>query len=130
MARSAAILVVVAMVAGLPACTQNTIAPMAAQTPARQCFLARDVNSFGAVTDETVDVRVGTGRYYRLQLSGGCPSIHWSRRIVLGTTSGSSWICQGLDAEISSLDAPFPQRCLVESVTPISKEQWRATRHY
>ena len=103
--------------------------PAAAQNTGRQCFLARDVNSFGAVSDEVVDVTVGAGRYFRLQLSGGCPNIDWSRRIALRTTTGTSSICQGLDAEVISLDSPFPQRCLVENVTPISKAQWLATRH-
>jgi hypothetical protein len=103
--------------------------PAAARAAGGQCFLARDVNSFGAVSDDVVDVTVGAGRYFRLQLSGGCSNLDWSRRIALKTTAGTSWICEGLDAEVISLDAPFPQRCLVENVTPLSKAQWLATRH-
>lgn len=130
MMRSAAILFAT-IFGGLSACTQGAVTPASAQASGRQCFLARDVNSFGAVSDDIVDVTVGAGRYFRLQLSGGCPNIDWSRRIALRTTSGTSWICEGLDAEIFSLDnTSFPGRCLVENVTPITKEQYRATRHH
>lgn len=110
-------------------CAQTAAGPTLAQSSGRQCFLARDVNSFGAVSDQVIDVSVGASRYFRLQLAGGCPTIDWSRRLALRTTTGTSWICEGLDAEIFSLDGPFPQRCLVESVSPISKQQYLATRH-
>jgi hypothetical protein len=110
-------------------CAQTGAGPTLAQSSGRQCFLARDVNSFGAVSDQVIDVSVGASRYFRLQLAGGCPTIDWSRRLALRTTTGTSWICEGLDAEIFSLDGPFPQRCLVESVSPISKQQYLATRH-
>lgn len=129
MTKSVGLLLAV-IVAGLPGCSPNSLDAAPAQTSARQCFLSRDVNGFGAVSNDVVDVTVGANRYFRLQLSGGCPSIDWSRRIALRTTSGTSWICQGLDAEIFALDnTPIPQRCLVQSITPITKEQWRATRH-
>jgi len=119
-----------AAIFALAGCTQGPVPPASAQASARQCFLARDVNGFGAVSEDVVDVTVGASRYFRLQLSGGCPGIDWSRQIALRTTSGTSWICQGLDAEVFALGhTPFPQRCLVQSITPISKEQWRATRH-
>ena len=110
-------------------CAQTGAGPTIAQSSGRQCFLARDVNSFGAVTDEVIDVSVGASRYFRLQLAGGCPNIDWSRRLALRTTTGNSWICEGLDAEIFSMDGPFPQRCLIDSVTPITKQQYLATRH-
>ena len=118
-----------AAIAASAGCSQTPAAPATAQTSGRQCFLARDVNGFGAINDELVDVTVGANRYFRLHLSGGCPYLDWSRSLALRTTSGTSWVCSGYDAEIFARDAPIPQHCLVDAVTPISKEQWMATRH-
>ena len=112
-------------------CAQQAPMPSSAQAAGRQCFLARNVNSWSAVADNLVDIEVGASNYYRLGLSGACPNIDWSRRLALRTTGGSSWICDGLDAEVIVLDpvGGVPQRCFVTSITPLSKAQYLATRH-
>jgi hypothetical protein len=103
---------------------------LAAQTNGRQCFLARQVNSYSSVSEQIVDVKVGANQYYRLSLDGFCPQSAFSRRVVLRTTGGGDWICQGLDAEIIVPFAAGPERCLVNNVQPISKEQWLAGRRH
>ena len=105
-------------------------AAAAGRTPARQCFLARQVNGYSPVSDDIVDVQVGANRYYRLELSGACPNSVFSRRVALRTTGGGSWICQGLDAEIIVPDPAGPQRCLVTEVVPITKADWIAGRRH
>lgn len=102
--------------------------PLAAQPGGRQCFLARQVNSYTSVSDQAVDVKVGANQYYRLSLDGFCPQSAFSRRVALRTTGGGDWICQGLDAEIIVPFAAGPERCLVNNVQPISREQWLADR--
>lgn len=104
-------------------------AAAAAPTPARQCFLARQVNGYSPVSDDVVDVQVGANRYYRLELAGTCPNSAWSHRVALRTTGGGSWICQGLDAEIIVPDPAGAQRCLVTEIRPITKADWIAGRH-
>ena len=105
-------------------------APAAAPASSgRQCFRAQDVNGYTPVSDNVVLVQAGASRYFRLELAGACPNIDWSRRIALQTTAGSSWVCQGLDAEIVVPDpSTLPQRCLVTSIQPISRDEWRAAR--
>jgi hypothetical protein len=103
---------------------------LAAQTKGRQCFLARQVNSYSSVSEQIVDVKVGANQYYRLSLDGFCPQSAFSRRVVLRTTGGGDWICQGLDAEIIVPFAAGPERCLVNNVQPISKGQWLAGRRH
>lgn len=93
-----------------------------------QCFRAGDVNSFSPVRGEqTVDVRVGASRYYRLQLAGACPDVDWTMRAAIRTRGGGSWICAGGDAEIIIPSPGGRQRCLVSDVRRISREQYRVS---
>src|SRR5689334_12320410 len=103
---------------------------VAAQSNGRQCFLARQVNGYSAVSDEIVDVQVGANRYFRLSLDGFCPESAFSHPIALRTTGGGDWICQGLDAEVIVPFVAGAQRCLVHDVQPISKESWLADRRH
>src|SRR4051812_903644 len=111
----------------LAACANQPGGPgVAAQSKAGQCFLASNVNGYSFVSDNAVDIQVGANRYYRLSLNGWCPQSAFSQRLALKTTGGSSWICQGLDAEIIVPSPGGAQRCLVNSIQPITKEAWRA----
>ena len=112
------------------ACAEQVGAPAAAaRSSGRQCFLASQVNGYAAVSDNIVLVQAGANRYFRLDLQGSCPNVDWSRRVGLRTIGGSNWICRGLDAEIIVPEYGMgPQRCLVRSVSQISKDEWRAAR--
>ena len=131
MIRSAAILAVTAALTMLSGCAPQSAAPTGAASSGRQCFFAGSVNSFTARGDEVVDVRAGARRYFRLQLAGTCPGVNWRNRVALRTRGGSSWICQGLDAEIIVPEPGIgPQRCLVRSVRRLSDVEARALRYY
>ena len=99
-----------------------------ARKAARDCFSANAVNGFNPVDDDTVDIRVGANRRYRLELAGFCPDIDRSWRIAVRTTGGSSWICQGLDAELIVPSPSGRQRCLVTDVRRLSEDEVRAAR--
>src|SRR6186997_1628459 len=88
-----AALITVWTAAGAPASAPD-------ERPPPRCFLASQVNGFTPRGNDAVDVRVGANRSYRLSLAGPCPDVDWSFRLALRTTGGSSWICQGADAEI------------------------------
>lgn len=129
MSRTALMLLGAVGLAAVGACAaQPGRPPLAAQPGGRQCFLARQVNSYSSVSEQIVDVKVGANQYYRLSLDGFCPQSAFSRRVALRTTGGGDWICQGLDAEIIVPFAAGPERCLVNNVQPISREQWLADR--
>jgi hypothetical protein len=94
----------------------------------RSCFRPEQVNDFTPVDRDTVDVRVGVSRHYRLELGGACSNIDWAQNIVLRSSGGARWICQGLDAEIFVPDVAVPQRCPVLSVRELSETEARAAR--
>jgi hypothetical protein len=94
----------------------------------RDCFPARDVNGFSPVDRDRVDIRVGANRHYRLDLTGYCPDVDWSFRIALRTRGGSSWICQGMDAELIVPSPTGTERCLVSAVTRLTPEEVEEAR--
>jgi hypothetical protein len=126
MIRSAALLAACT----LAGCAQQPAsAPTAAAPGGRECFSAREVNGFSPVDDDTVDVQVGARRYYRLEIAGVCPNVNWATGVALLARSGSSFICQGLDAEIVVPNPGLgPQRCLVSSVRRLSDAEVQALR--
>jgi hypothetical protein len=118
-------LLIAAEAALLVACTNQPPNVASARSTGHQCFLASQVNGFGHATDNSVDIWVGAGRYYRLDLIGPCHDINWSTALAIRSTGGSNWICDGADAEII-VPGPIGGRCLVNGVHPITKEEWNA----
>jgi Family of unknown function (DUF6491) len=107
-----------AMIVAWTAVSAPAAAP--AERAPSQCFLASQVNGFASHGDESVDVRVGANRNFRLSLAGPCPDVDSSLRVALRTRAGGSWICQGADAEIIVPSPTGTQRCLVTAVRPLS----------
>jgi len=131
MTRSALILLSIG-VATLAACAQQAAsAPASAASSGRECFNARNISSFTAQGESTIDIQAGVRRYYRLQIAGVCTNVNWARKLAVVTRSGSSWICQGFDADLV-IDDPGtgPQRCLVSSVRRLSDAEARALKYY
>lgn len=135
MIRSAYILIPMAALSALAAaCVQQDAAggtASAASSSGRDCFSATNVSSFTPHGTDAVDIQVGVRRYYRLTFAGACQNTNWVNRVALVSRSGSSFICQGMDAELVVNDSPMgPQRCLVSSVTRISDEEAKALKYY
>jgi len=131
MTRSALILLSIG-IATLAACAQQAAsAPASAASSGRECFNARNISSFKAQGESTIDIQAGVRRYYRLELAGVCTNVNWARKVAVVTRSGSSWICQGFDADLV-IDDPGtgPQRCLVSSVRRLSDAEARALKYY
>jgi len=123
-----ATLSLIALAAG--ACTARDGADMAAaQAGDRQCFLPRQVSGFSSVDDETVHVTVGANNVYALEVVGVCPDIDWSQRIgIRARGGGSTWVCQGLDAEIIVPSPSGTQTCPVTAVRRLSDAEVQAWR--
>lgn len=93
----------------------------------RSCFRNRDVNSWSAVDERTVNLKVGVSRYYQLDLLGPCHDIDWNLAIGL-ESRGSDWICSGLDATLIVPKTGYTQRCPVRSVRRLSDEEVAALK--
>ena len=126
-AAGSAMLVAACMGLGPPLQQQETLGA------GRQCFNARMVHEFRPVDRDFVHVTVGARNVFELRTVGYCPDIDWSLRIAIRSTSDSSWVCRGLDAELlvpSETGQGF-DRCLVTSVRQLSPQEvlaWRARR--
>jgi hypothetical protein len=114
--------------AAMTACTNNP-APMGPDQSGRACFRASAVNSFNANQDGTVDIQAGASQYFRLTTDGTCPSIDWSTRVGIQTTSGGDFVCNGYDARFVVPDPGMgTDRCNITNIAPLTKEQYLAAR--
>ncbi|HEX2560932.1 DUF6491 family protein [Phenylobacterium sp.] len=122
------LLLTLALSGGLAACAGSPGAgpagPAGAESP-RQCFWARSVNSFSAVDDDTVNLRVGVKDYYQLELIGPCPDIDWAQQIAIQSRGGSS-VCVGSDAVLIAPSHIGPQRCHVRTVRRLTPQEVEA----
>ena len=113
----------------LASCTSNPSPQSgAAAASDRQCFVASSVSGFHALDRDTVLVTVGANRTYQLDILGTCQDIDWSNRIGIRSTSGSSWVCRGQDAELIVPGPAGVDRCPVLGVRLLSPEEVRAAR--
>jgi hypothetical protein len=92
-------------------------------TPRNQCFTPREVTNFAAADDKTVNLRVSTNRIYSLTLLGVCPDIDWNNTLAIRAAGGSSWICTGLDATVTTRGPSGQQTCDVTSIRQLSPEE-------
>ena len=111
---------------GVLAMVAATAAPAGARSPVepepkpkRECFFARNVNSFAAVDEDTVNLRVGVRDYYQLEMFNRCRDVDWANRVALVSRNSSS-ICVGMDAEIVTQTNLGPQRCPVRSIRKLT----------
>jgi hypothetical protein len=105
----------------------STAAPSAA-APGRQCFNANSIHGYETLPGGLVLMRAGGNRTFALHTFGDCPDLNWSRSIALRTRGGSSWICEGIDAELIVPSPIGAQYCPVQAVRRISREEARALR--
>ena len=113
---------------GEPESASAVSSQAAARPSGRQCFLPRQVNGFNALDDDTVYVSVGANDYYELELFGPCPDVDWEETIAIRSTGGSTWVCQGLDAELIVPSPLGAQRCPVSRVRKLADAEIRAWR--
>ena len=127
-ARTFLILSALMPVASLVACVENEGPPTASAAGVRQCFRPQQVNGFSAENRDTVYLNVGVRDIYRADIVATCPDIDWSQRIAIRSTGGSSWICQGLDAEFIVPGPTHIDRCPVVDIRKLSDAEAQAWR--
>jgi hypothetical protein len=124
--KKAQLIVVVASAAILNTCSTANSAGPAGATSGRQCFNAMSVNGFNAVDDDTVIITTNANTQWKLDIVGACPDIDWSQQIALRTTSGSSFICDSMDAELLVPSRTGTQRCPVGGIQRLTNDQAKA----
>jgi hypothetical protein len=95
----------------------------------RQCFTANNVNGFSRVDSQTVDLKVGARRVFRVGLLGTCPEVSDAVAIGVRTRSGSSYVCEDNDVDLivpGSIGGP--RRCPATSLREISRAELEAER--
>ncbi len=127
MIRSSTLLIAIAGCTALIGCAGEPTATRTSQAGNRdQCFLPSQVNGFTGTKDGNVDIQVGANRYYRLNLTGTCLNVNWDSRIGIRSVGGSTFVCEGFDAELIVPDASGTQRCQISSIHAITKDQFIA----
>lgn len=103
--KSRAVVSILAVAAlGVAAQALAQTQPARSSRPRNACFDAHMINGFNAPDESTVYIRVGVDEIWRLRLMGSCPNVNWDQRIALQNRSGSSFICDALDAEVLAHD--------------------------
>lgn len=92
---------------------------------ARQCFWARNVNSFASNDDRVVNIRVGVRDIYQLEMLGRCLDVDWANKIAI-KSRGSNYICAGMDAELITPTSLGPHRCAISKIRKLTAEEAEA----
>jgi hypothetical protein len=95
--------------------------PARSSRPQRACFNVRMIDNFNAPDESTVYIRVNVNEVYRLKLFAPCLNVNWDQTIALQNRSGSSWLCDPMDAELLVRDPGVGrQRCLVSEMRKLT----------
>ena len=95
---------------------------------APRCFSMRDFENWKAPDAQTIYIRVGLSRYYRLDLSAPCQTLKSVSSHLITKTRGSDQVCSGIDWDLAVSDSTgpigshtgFKQTCIVKTQTPLS----------
>jgi hypothetical protein len=90
----------------------------------RNCFLAHQWQSWKALNDKTILVRVNTNDVWRLDLNGGSRMITDQTNHLITHLSQSAWICTALDlASMQVSDGHITEPLFVRSVTKLTPDE-------
>src|ERR1700743_3765463 len=98
--------------------------------PAPRCFSMRDFENWKAPDANTIYIRVGINRFYRLDMAAPCQALKMINSHLITKTRGSDQVCTGLDWDLSVSDSTglgigrggggFRPACIVKKQTPLS----------
>jgi hypothetical protein len=101
-------------------------APAVAQDQT-QCFDTSEIRDTVRVSPREITISTRDNRFFRVTTKNDCRSASFNDPLVFNTGGSSGRICRPVDATLSSGLKPNTP-CLVESITPITKEQAEAAR--
>jgi len=103
--------------------------PESAQQPAQntppKCFFVTQFDNWKAPDENTMYIRVNMNKYYRLDMSGGCPALTWPDAHLIMHIRGANTICSPLDwdLKVSQGFHDIPTPCIVKAMTPLTADQ-------
>jgi len=91
----------------------------------RSCFFVSQFNNWKAADDKTIYIRVGTNRFFRLDLSTSCRTAMWPDAVMVNTWRGSNSVCSALDWDlrVSQRADGIPEACIVSKMTELTKAE-------
>lgn len=113
-------IVIVALAASLTGCTSS--ATVDTPTPAeRVCLRAREINSFSALDDHHVVVKLKPRERYLLTLEQSCSGLTFSRMIAVADRS--TWVCNDRTSWLTFDHAGYgTRRCRIMDIEPVESE--------
>ncbi len=90
---------------------------------APQCFLANEVDSYTPGPDGVVNVKVGTDRWFGMQLGSDCPHMDWIMQIAVRPRD-SNWLCEGQNSYLIAPDpAGLHRSCFVTGIRRLAPSE-------
>lgn len=94
-------------------------------SPAGKCFYVNQFESWKAPDPQTIFIRANFHHYYRLDLSGPCPTLLSPDTHLILNVRGPDTICSALDwdLKVSQGSNGIPSACIVKKMTPLTAEE-------
>ena len=86
------------------------------------CFFSREFQQWRAPDANTIYIRVGVNRFYRLELAASCPALLFLNTRLVTVFHGSDAICGPIDWDlrVSPYLEGVTERCIVKAMTRIT----------
>lgn len=96
--------------------------------PSNSCFFINQFQTWKAPDDKTMFIRVGSNRYFRLDMAGSCSALKGINPHLITRFSGTNSICSKLDWNLKVARAPGspPEACIVSAMTELTPEEVKA----
>ena len=92
------------------------------------CFFSRDFQQWRSPDPNTIYIRVGVNRYYRLDLATPCEALRFPDAYLVSVFHGSDTVCAPIDWDIRVAQRPVgvTQQCIVRAMTRLTPKQAEA----
>ncbi len=89
------------------------------------CFFSRDFQQWRSPNPNTIYIRVGVNRFYRLDLSVPCPALQFPDAHLVSVFRGSDTVCAPIDWDLRVAQYPqgITEQCIVQAMTRLTPEQ-------
>ena len=115
----------VAALIGVAAILFSGCAGARADDSRQHCFFASEFQNWKAADDQTLHIRVGLHRYFRLDLAGACRTVKWPNAVLITKFRGSNAVCSALDWDLQVAQGvhDIPEACIVKQMTELTQAE-------
>jgi hypothetical protein len=91
----------------------------------QHCFFASEFQNWKAADDQTLYIRIGVHRYFRLDLAGACRTAKWPDAVLITKFRGSSAVCSAIDWDLQVAQGvhSIPEACIVKQMTELTSAE-------